>query len=120
MTNLDHYFRFRAAIGEIIDTRFHTLEWLDVEVQSSRARLWATEHSIIIATLKEYPTGALEVHGLVAAGDLAGILDLIPHAENWGRRVGAIVACIESRPGWAKALAGDGYEPYQLTLRKEL
>ena len=115
-----HYLRFRPQFITMLDQRFYTPTWLDGEIHSGRARIWSDDSSAIIATLKTYPTGAIEVHGLIAVGALETILELIELAEVWGKRCGAIVACIESRAGWAKPLAQFGYQPYQLTLRKEL
>jgi hypothetical protein len=117
---ITRYHHFRAQFAAMLDQRFYTVEWLDHQIYSGAARLWSDGSSAIIATLKTYPTGAIEVHGLIAVGALETILELIELAEDWGKRCGAIVACIESRSGWAKPLAQFGYEPHQLTLRKEL
>lgn len=114
------YHRFRSQFAAMLDERFYTIGWLDEQIETGAARLWSDGNSAIIATLKPYPTGALEVHGLIAVGELDTIVGLIELAEAWGRRQGAIVACIESRAGWAKPLAAFGYEPFQYTLRKEL
>jgi hypothetical protein len=120
MSGLDDYLRFRSAIADMLDTRFHTIKWLDGEVQSGRARIWATPNAAILATTKAYPTGAKELHGLVAVGDLADIVALIPQAEAWGRREGCIIAVIASRAGWVRTLSRDGWEPHEYTLRKDL
>ena len=34
--------------------------------------------------------------------------------------IGCVFAIIESRPGWARALKQQGYEPYQVAVRKAL
>lgn len=123
MTTMDDwadYTRFREAFSSVMDRRFYSPEWLDGEIWSGRARLWCTKQSAIIATLKIYPTGAREVHGLVAVGGLDDIVMLIAAAEQWGRSLGCIVAGIDSREGWAKQLKGCGYEVYQTCIRKEL
>lgn len=112
------YADWRDAFEEITDPRFYPIEWLDAMVATGNAAFWANDKAAIVATIKTYPTGAKEVHGLVAAGELQSIIELIPRAEEWGREAGCIVAGISSRPGWAKAL--DGYEPHQIELRKEL
>ena len=61
-----------------------------------------------------------KVEGVAAAGDLDGIKELIVKAEEWARGMGALAAEIASRPGWEKALAAAGYEPFQRVLRKDL
>jgi hypothetical protein len=114
------YQLWRPAFAELMDPRFYTIGWLDAEIWSGRARAWCTDEAAIVATLKIYPAGGREVHGVIAAGELNAIRRLIPHAEIWGREQGAIVAGIESRAGWARALRDDGYELHQTTLRKEL
>lgn len=112
------YQRFRDQFAEVLDTRFYTIEWLDSQVYNGIFRLWSNEASAIIAEIKHYPTGAKEVHGLIAAGELEGIIELIPKAEAWGRSVGAIVAGISSREGWSRALPD--YSVHQVEIRKEL
>lgn len=113
--------KFRPAFAEVIDDRYHTLEWLDRQVLEAKALFWRSENAAIIAEIRDYPTGAFDIHGLIAAGDLQEIInELIPQAEEYGRTIGCIASQIESREGWKKALAGHGYEPCQLILRKEL
>lgn len=114
------YLAWKPLFVQAIDTRFYPSDWLDFEILEGRARFWRNATAAIVATLKDYPTGAKAVHGLVAAGDLDGIRELIPHAERWGRAEGCIVGEIESHPAWARLMKRAGYEAYQLTLRKAL
>jgi hypothetical protein len=115
------YLYFRAAFGEAIDPRLHTLDWLDQRILSGEALFWRTERAAIVAEPRVYPTGKRDLHGLIAAGDIDDIADiLIPMAEHYARSVGCIGAVIESRPGWARRLKGKGYATYQVALRKEL
>jgi hypothetical protein len=112
---------WRDQFAAMLDPRFYTVEWLDGEVFSGRIHLIAVEDAAVLVTLKGYPTGATEVHGMAAAGNMVRIVNtLIPAAERWGREHGAIVASIESREGWGRVLKPYGYEPHQLTIRKEL
>jgi hypothetical protein len=102
-----------------MDERYHTLEWLDDQVLTGKAYFWRSDNAAIIAEIRTYPTGAKDIHGLIAAGELDEIVNvLIPQAEEWAREQGCIAAQIESRPGWARALKD--YEPHQLIVRKEL
>ncbi len=115
------YCEFRDAFAEVIDERYYSIEWLDQLVATGAAKFWRTEDAAIIAELREYPSGATDVHGLIAAGKLSDIIGaLIPAAEQWGREKGCIAASIESREGWQKALKFYGYSPYQISVRKEL
>lgn len=114
------YMPWRSAFAEVMDKRFYTLTWLDDELLEGRACFWGTDEAAIVATIRTYPTGAKEVHGLIAAGNLHAVVELIEEAESWGCAQGAIVASVESRAAWSRALAPSGYAPYQVIVRKEL
>lgn len=115
------YCGWRTAFNEVIDDRYYSLKWLDEQVLSGKARLFCTENAAILVELKTYPTGAMDCHGIIAAGNLGDIVEwLIPEAEQWGREQGCVAALIESREGWSKVLKSSGYEPFQTTIRKEL
>ena len=102
-----------------MDERYHTLQWLDEQVLTGKVQFWCSDNAAIIAEVRDYPTGAKDIHGLIAAGDLQEIIQLlIPQAEQWGREHGCIAAQIESRPGWARALKD--YDTHQVIIRKEL
>lgn len=114
------YLMYKPAFDEVIDSALYPEGWLDFEILDGRARFWRNDTAAIVATIKEYPSGAKAVHGLIAAGDLEGITALIPLAEQWGRDEGCIYGEIESRPEWARVMKYAGYEPAQLMLRKGL
>lgn len=114
------YQQRRAAFAAMLDERKWPLTWLDEEIASGRATAFSNEHGCIIAALRRYPGGLVEVHGLAATGNLLGIRDLIKDAEIWGKANGASVASIASRRGWAKVLAGAGYVESQVMIEKEL
>jgi hypothetical protein len=116
-----NYERWRPRFAEAIDRRLYTIGHLDALIRSGRAQAWFGEEAAIVTELRRYPTGAAVIHGLVAAGDLGEIAGtLIPRAEAWGRAIGCVMAIVESRPGWARALKRHGYAPHQLAVRKEL
>jgi hypothetical protein len=104
----------------MLDPRCYTADWLDVQLLGGMAAAKGSDTAVIVFTVKTYPAGATELHGLVAAGKLAGILDLIEQAEVEAKAAGVTFACIASRPGWARVLKGRGYEMHQTELRKEL
>ncbi|WP_114954320.1 hypothetical protein [Sphingosinicella terrae] len=115
------YQSWREAFASALDPRLHPIEYLDGLVLSGRAQMWYSDGAAMATEIRRYPSGALVIHGLVAAGSIEEIRDLlIPRAEAWARQAGCILALIESRSGWAKALRTSGYEPHQLTIRKEL
>ena len=118
--NGEGYCRFRKVFAEAMDSRLYTIEHLDSLVWSGRARCWTSSRAAIVARLEVYPTGAVVIEGVIAAGELDAIRALIVEAEQWGRAHGAIAARIDSRAGWARALKNDGYAPFQTALMKEL
>lgn len=118
---IDQYLRFRSELAEALDPRFYPIEWLDQRMLEGRATVIASANACVAVEIRTYPGGAREVHGLVAAGDLAEIVaETIPAVEAMGREEGCIVACCESREGWARMLKSSGYRVHQVTLRKEL
>jgi hypothetical protein len=114
------YCAFRPAFAEVMDERYHTLRWLDEQVLSGKVQFWRSDNAALLTELKDYPTGARDIHVVIAAGDKGEIIGLAPQAEQFGRENGCIGATVESRIGWAKALKPFGYETHQLTVRKEL
>lgn len=122
MTLAADYHRFRDQFLEAMDPRLYTGRYLDdLVLYSGDAKFLCTDDAAIIFEVKVYPTGAKDVHGLIAAGNMETIVNkLIPEAEAWGRRHGCIGAIIESRSGWARALKSFGYEVHQTSVRKEL
>lgn len=121
MSANEAYQRFRPLIAQVLDPRTHTMEWLDGEVERGGLCIWSTGSAIIIAEVEIYPTGARELHGLVAVGDVDTIVHvLIPAAELWARQNAFLFTSISSRPGWARLLKDDGYHVHQVTVRKEL
>ena len=114
------YQRFRPAFAEAMDPRFYTIDYLDALIWSGRAQFLCSEDSAIVFEIKPYPSGALAVEGVIAAGELEDIRALIAKAEAWGRAHGAVFAMINSRSGWVRALKEDGYALFQSALVKEL
>jgi hypothetical protein len=114
------YERFRVAFAGVLDPRFYTIEWLDYQVDTGAVHVVANDDAACLLKVIAYPTGAKEMHCMIAAGELHGILALIPDAEAWGREQGCIVAVVESREGWARAMSEYGYAPYQVAVRKVL
>jgi hypothetical protein len=114
------YADWRGRFLEGIDETLYPARWLDWLLETEQAKFWGNERAAIVAEMRGYPGGVLEVHGLVAAGDIAEIKALIPNAEAWGRSLGATRAAISSHPAWAKIMRADGYEPNQLSIVKVL
>ena len=115
------YLRWRPEFAKVLDPDLYTLDWLDGRVQDGSALFACCGDAAIIVEFRTYPTGARDLHGLIAAGRLESITDvLIPQAEVFAKAQGAIATVIESRAGWMKALVKHGYEPHQTCIRKVL
>ena len=112
--------RWLPAFAAVMDPRMYRPEWLAGEVWSGRVRFWGNERAALTAELRPYPTGACDVHVLLAAGEVSEVVGrLRPIAEQWARDMGCLGAIVESRAGWAHVLKNEGYRPYQLHVRKE-
>ena len=115
------YQRFRPLFEQALDPRFYNIEYLDSLVLSMRAQIWFSDNAAIVTEVKTYPSGATAICGVIAAGDLGEIVNvLIPKAEEWGRSLGCTFAMIESRQGWARQMKQHGYAPFQVSIVKEL
>lgn len=115
------YLRFRDEFAQALDLARHPLEWLDHQVWTGEFLVWANDRACILCEIETYPSGARDIHGMLAAGELEDIVQrLIPDAEDYAREIGCLGAKIESRPGWAKVLKDYGYNPRQTMLAKSL
>lgn len=115
------YLDFRTQFAEVLDQRYYPLEWLAQRVLNGTVKVWATDDAALMTEIKDYPTGASDIHVLLAAGNIESIVgELREEAEDWAKAHGCLAALIESREGWAKALKPFGYETHQTTVRKEL
>lgn len=104
----------------MIDERRWPLWWLEQQISEGRIALLDNDTAIIGVERREYPGGLVELHGMFAAGDMAGILELIDAAVLVARQRGMDCAAISSKPAWGRILKSRGFEPHQLTIVKDL
>lgn len=115
------YLRFRDAFAEVLDSRTHSIEWLDAQVWSGHMQVWGNDSACLLTEIKQFPTGAFEVHVMIAAGDMDTLVnDTIKQVERWAHKIGALFVTIASRAGWARVMKSHGYEPWQQEIRKSL
>lgn len=115
------YLRFRDEFASVLDPARYTIEWLNGEVWSGRMIVIGNDDACVLCKIETYPTGAMDFHGMLAAGDLETIVEkLIPYALDYGRELGCIGGLIESRAGWVRLLKKSGWNIHQTTLRKVL
>ena len=120
MTASDAFARHRGEIASILDERFYPLAWVEQEIAAGRIGLMHNDTAIIGIERRVYPGGAVELHGMFAAGRMAGVLELIDLAIEAGRLSGCTVAAIDSRPGWATVLKTRGFVRDRLRIVKDL
>lgn len=112
--------RFRAEIEAMLDPQRWPIEWLEARIADGSITLIENETALIGVERRHYPGGLVELHGVFAAGDMAGIMELIDLAVAGAKQAGCDCAAISSRPGWAKVLKSRGFLPTQTTIVKEL
>lgn len=104
----------------MLDERKYPHWWVENEISEGRIALIDNDTAIIGVEKKVYPGGYVELHGMFAAGELDGILELIDAAVQVAEAQGMDGATISSREGWARILKSRGFVPQQLTIAKEL
>jgi hypothetical protein len=114
------YLRFRPQFQQALDSRLYNIEYLDALLLSGRAKCWFNDSAAIVAEIRKFPTGAMAVCGVIAAGELEAIVKLIPEAEAWGREHGCQFGMIESTEGWQRVMKKHGYDVFQVSLIKPL
>lgn len=112
--------RFRQAIADLTDERLYPMWWIEQQIEAGTIMLMENEAAIIGVERRIYPGGAIELHGLFAAGAIDAIVRLIEDACEAGRIAGCIMASISSRPGWSRVLKDRGFAMSQQTLVKDL
>ena len=112
--------RFRDEIAALIDDRLYPMDWIEARIAEGSIMLMENDAAIIGVERRHYPGGAVELHGLFAAGELPGVLNLIDEACEAARAAGCTMATIASRPGWARILESRGFKMTQQTITKDL
>lgn len=108
-----------AALG---DRSVITLEDLQAELDTGSAQLCEFAHSAIYLRRVSYESaGEVVLTAGPAGGDLEEILEAVPRLEEWAKQIGCTQVHVHAgREGWARPLKEQGYEIYQIVLRKIL
>lgn len=118
MTTGDVYGLHREAIAGILDERLYPLWWVDQEVVAGRIVIVGDERAVIGLQRREYPGGAVELHGMFVAGDLPVAFQFWDAA--CAAAAGFDLVAVESRPAWERMLKGRGFRLDRVRLIKEL
>ena len=112
------YLRFRDAFAEVLDPRTHTIEWLDSRIASGLMHSWGNEKACVLTELRQFPTGAFEVHVMIAAGDADVMVnEIMPQIMKWKDKIGALHVSVASRLAWVRLLKPLGFEVWQTEVR---
>ena len=116
-----NYAAWRNRLASGLCPQLYTVEWLDRRLAEGSAFFFANERCALVVELKQYPTGAVVVKAVVAAGDVDGIIEeLGPAVTEWGRANGASFEMIQSRDGWARKMREHGFQEFQRILIREI
>lgn len=113
------YLRHRAEIAQILDERFYPLWWVEGRISAGEIDLLHNDTAIIGIEVRNYPGGARELHGLFAAGDKAGVKELVKQALALAEAAGLTCAAIESRGGWEREFRDFGFVKDRVRIVKE-
>ncbi|NBW13799.1 MAG: hypothetical protein EBR82_37940 [Caulobacteraceae bacterium] len=109
---------FADALG---DDPVWTVRDLFEMVRRGEGTIWPNERSALFLKFNDYPNGEKVIEVGPAGGDLEEILASVPRIEAWARANGRTQAIVYAgREGWRRALAPQGYEMFQIALRKVL
>lgn len=126
-TILDQWERlvpFKDGIQEALrhggDT--HTFEHIVDAVEAGKMQAWCGKDSVVITEIVENPTGRMDLHFFLAAGNEAELKALQPVILEWGKFRGCETATITGRLGWVRSwLTRDcGWKPWLVSLKKDL
>ena len=98
-----------------------TMDDLAKAVQSGFGHVLTTPRSAIFVRVESFLTVGERVATVgPAVGNLAEIIEALPHLEQWARFEGCTQAHVIGRKGWERALKAHGYEHYETVTRKLL
>ena len=117
MSDLD---RWWPEIAPILDERFWPEWWVKEQIESGAIGIVSNDRAIVGVERREYPGGAVELHGMFAAGDMSACLEIWDEVCAVASVQGWDVAAIESRTGWRKAFEKRGFALDRVRLVKEL
>jgi hypothetical protein len=120
VTASNAFARHRDEIASILDERFYPLAWVEQEIAAGRIGLMHNDTAIIGIERRVYPGGAVELHGMFAAGAMAGVLELIDLAVDAARLAGCTVAAIDSKAAWGRVLKARGFAVDRTRIVKDL
>ncbi len=97
----------------------HALSDVLAAIRSGKAQLWSDGENALVTEINCAPREK-ELHFWVATGTLDGCIALSNKVMRWGRDQGCTIASLTGRPGWARALAREGWSFRMVQLGRRL
>ncbi len=111
--------KYRPQFASALEGGLQRIEDLERLIGQGKATFFPGKNAAVIAEKVDY--GQKSVFQCTwAVGDMNEILTLAPGIEAVGRLLGCSEMLVEGRSGWTKVLKPLGYQPWSVTLRKEL
>jgi hypothetical protein len=87
----------------------HALEDIIEALKRGEMQAFHNDRAIVITEIAQSPRRKF-VHVFMSAGDLDGVLELMPQIEEWGKSLGAEFARASVRPGYEPILKARGWK----------
>jgi hypothetical protein len=87
----------------------HTIEDVERGIAEQRYQLWPGKRCALVTEVHEFPRRKL-FHIFLAGGDLDELRDMQPWLESFARFLGCSGLTLSGRPGWDRALKGQGWQ----------
>ena len=97
----------------------HTVGDVVAQILCGAAQLWEDTDALIVTEIIETPRRKV-VHFWLATGEMAPVIQLHYRVLDWAKEQGCTLATLAGRKGWAKALAGVGWETDMVFMGQEL
>lgn len=97
----------------------HTYDQLVAMVLSGRVVFWALKSSFMITEVHTYPN-AKHFHIFLAGGNLEELVAMHEDVLPLARALDCDKLTLAGRTGWQRALQPHGWQPYLLTLAKDI
>lgn len=97
----------------------HNIDSVTDQVLRGDAVFWDLGDSFMITEVVNYPT-ARHFHIFLAGGNLETLVNMHGDVIKLAKALQCDKLTIAGRPGWARALKAHGWEPYLVTLGKEI
>lgn len=114
MVNRDRLLnRMQKALRLSADT--HSLEDVIEALKRGEMQAFHNDRAIVLTEIAVAPRRKF-VHVFMSAGDLDGVLELLPQIEEWGKAQGAEFARASVRPGYEPILKARGWKKTMVVM----